>query len=104
MNAFKHVRLMVFVLVFPMVLGIAALLQAQAPSTTTTVTSPSPPAADPGVRGDPTGGGGPIAGLTAREMEFFLAGKADFEEEESVADGLGPRMNLDSCARCHAQP
>src|SRR5438876_1795666 len=104
MNAFKHVRLMVFLLVLPMVLGIAALLQAQAPSTTSTVTSPSTPAVDPGVRGGPAGGGGPIAGLTARENEFFAAGKADFEEVEGVADGLGPRMNLDSCAGCHAQP
>ncbi len=104
MNAFKHVRLMVFLLVLPMVLGIAALLQAQAPSTTSTVTSPSIPAVDPGVRGGPAGGGGPIAGLTARENEFFAAGKADFEEVEGVADGLGPRMNLDSCAGCHAQP
>jgi len=87
-----------------MVLGIAALLQAQAPSTTTTVTSPTPAAADPGVRGGPAGGGGPIAGLTARELEFFTAGKAEFEEVEGVADGLGPRMNLDGCAGCHAQP
>jgi len=104
MNAFKHIRLMVFLLVLPMVLGIAALLQAQAPSTTTTVTSPTPAAADPGVRGGLAGGGGPITGLTARELEFFTAGKADFEEVEGVADGLGPRMNLDSCAGCHAQP
>ena len=34
----------------------------------------------------------------------FFDGKADFEEVEAVADGLGPRMNLDSCAGCHAQP
>jgi CxxC motif-containing protein (DUF1111 family) len=87
-----------------MVLGIAALLQAQAPSTTTTTASPSTPALDPGVRGGLAGGGGPIVGLTSRENEFFAGGKADFEEVEGVADGLGPRMNLDSCAGCHAQP
>ncbi len=29
---------------------------------------------------------------------------ADFAEAEIVADGLGPRFNLDSCAGCHAQP
>jgi CxxC motif-containing protein (DUF1111 family) len=87
-----------------MVLGIAALLQAQAPSTTTTVTSQTSAAVDPGVRGGPAGGGGPIAGLTTRQLAFFTDGKADFEEVEGVTDGLGPRMNLDSCAGCHAQP
>lgn len=61
-------------------------------------------AQDPGVRGGPAGAGGPIAGLTARQSAFFTEGKADFEEVEVVADGLGPRMNLDSCAGCHAQP
>jgi CxxC motif-containing protein (DUF1111 family) len=61
-------------------------------------------ARDPGVRGGPAGAGGSINGLTAREFEFFTEGKADFEEEEAVADGLGPRMNLDGCGGCHAQP
>src|SRR6266487_2044962 len=103
MNAFKHIRLVVFLLVLPMVLGIAALLQAQAPSTTTTVTSPAPAAADPGVRGGPAGGGGPIAGLTARELEFFTAGKAEVEEVEGVADGLGPRGSVGGWAGCRAQ-
>jgi len=61
-------------------------------------------ARDPGVRGGAPGAGGPLAGLTARETEVFVAGQEDFEEVEGVADGLGPRMNLDSCAGCHAQP
>jgi CxxC motif-containing protein (DUF1111 family) len=87
-----------------MVLSIAALLQAQAPSTPTAVTSPPAVASDPGVRGGPAGAGGEIAGLTARQSEFFADGKADFEEVEGVGDGLGPRMNLDSCAGCHTQP
>ena len=59
MSAYKHIRLIVFLLVLPMMLGIAALLQAQVPSTTTTTSSPSTPAIDPGVRGGPAGGGGP---------------------------------------------
>src|SRR4026209_2152810 len=59
---------------------------------------------DPGVRGGAPGTGGPIAGLTARENEFFLVGQEDFEEAEEVDEGLGPRMNLDGCAGCHAQP
>ena len=62
------------------------------------------PARDPGVRGGTAGAGGPIAGLTGRQLEFFTDGKVDFEEVEVVADGIGPRMNLDSCAGCHSQP
>jgi CxxC motif-containing protein (DUF1111 family) len=61
-------------------------------------------ARDPGVRGGPPGAGGSINGLTAREFEFFTEGKANFEEVDGVTEGLGPRMNLDSCAGCHAQP
>jgi mono/diheme cytochrome c family protein len=61
-------------------------------------------ASDPGVRGGAAGAGGPITGLNARQLEFFQTGKDDFEEVEVVADGLGSRMNLDSCAGCHAQP
>src|SRR2546426_4866194 len=61
-------------------------------------------AQDPGVRGGAAGAGGPLAGLTARQFEFFADGKADFEEAETVAEGMGPRMNLDSCGGCHSQP
>jgi CxxC motif-containing protein (DUF1111 family) len=61
-------------------------------------------ARDPGPRGGAAGAGAPIAGLTRAELAFFNAGKDDFEEEEEVADGLGPTMNLGSCAGCHLQP
>src|SRR6266849_5283795 len=61
-------------------------------------------ARDPGVRGGAAGAGAPIAGLTRTELAFFNAGKDDFEEEEKIADGLGPTMNLGSCAACHLQP
>src|SRR5215510_4262081 len=61
-------------------------------------------ARDPGVRGGAAGAGGPIAGLTEKELEVFSAGKEDFEEEEDVPDGLGPTMNLGSCSGCHLQP
>jgi len=84
--------------------GLATVLHAQVFSTSSATTSSSFIAHDPGVRGGAAGGGGPIAGLTARELVFFAAGKDEFEEVEVVADGLGPRMNLDSCAGCHAQP
>src|SRR3989441_3795970 len=61
-------------------------------------------ARDPGVRGGAAGAGAPIAGLTKTELAFFNAGKDAFEEEEEVADGLGPTMNLGGCAGCHLQP
>src|SRR6266850_1573157 len=68
-------------------------------------TPPAPTAAkDPGVRGGAAGAGGAIAGLTATELAFFKAGQDDFVEVENVTDGLGPTMNLDSCAGCHMQP
>ena len=63
-----------------------------------------PLARDPGVRAGDAGAGGPLAGLSSTQTAFFQAGAADFAEEEAVADGLGPRMNLDSCGGCHIQP
>jgi CxxC motif-containing protein (DUF1111 family) len=42
--------------------------------------------------------------LTAREFAFFSAGEGEFLEAEKVPEGLGPRMNLDSCGGCHSQP
>jgi CxxC motif-containing protein (DUF1111 family) len=59
---------------------------------------------DPGVRGGAAGAGAPIAGLTGTELAFFNAGKGEFEEDEEVAEGLGPTMNLGNCAGCHLQP
>ena len=61
---------------------------------------------DPGVRIGASGAGQPFAsGLTAGELAFFNnAGKPQFTQIEAVADGLGPRFNLDSCAGCHVYP
>jgi len=59
---------------------------------------------DPGVRGGEAGAGGPIPGLSKWESAYFALGLEDFNEVENVADGLGPRMNLDGCGGCHAQP
>ncbi|MBZ5617496.1 MAG: thiol oxidoreductase [Acidobacteriia bacterium] len=70
---------------------------------------------DPGPRGGPAvaagvpiaggGAGNPIAGLTAGEKDFFKnVATPTFAEVETVAAGLGPRFNLDSCAGCHIQP
>ena len=60
-------------------------------------------AKDPGVRAG-TGAGDPLANLTPTQFEFFNIGKVSFVEAEAVADGLGPRMNLDNCGGCHSQP
>ena len=65
---------------------------------------PAGRAVDPGVReGDP-GAGGPLTGLNSYQMTYFELGLEDFTEVETVEDGLGPRMNLDSCGGCHSQP
>jgi CxxC motif-containing protein (DUF1111 family) len=66
---------------------------------------PPPPsgAHDPGVRGGAAGAGASLP-LTADQARFFDAGLDAFLEVDGVADGLGPRFNLDSCAGCHAQP
>jgi len=59
---------------------------------------------DPGPRGGAPGAGGPIAGLTTNEGNFFTDGQSRFSEVDTVASGLGPRFNLNSCAGCHAFP
>jgi CxxC motif-containing protein (DUF1111 family) len=69
----------------------------------------SPPfkATDPGVRvrlKTDTNPGNPLPGLTAAQLALFTAGQAEFVAVEGIAEGLGPRMNLDSCGGCHAQP
>src|SRR5262245_21312256 len=61
-------------------------------------------AVDPGVRPGPSGAGGPIAGLSDSEGKFFDAGLVEFAEEDGATEGLGPRMNQDSCSGCHLQP
>ena len=61
-------------------------------------------ASDPGVRAGAAGAGAQLSGLSATQAAFFTAGAADFAEVENVANGLGPRMNLDSCGGCHIQP
>jgi len=48
--------------------------------------------------------GQPLPGLTADQLARFDAGKDDFEEVETVAEGLGPVFNDVSCATCHSVP
>jgi CxxC motif-containing protein (DUF1111 family) len=60
---------------------------------------------DPGPRGGAPGAGPAIGGLTPGELDFFNNhGIPQFAQVEAVADGLGPRFNLDSCSGCHTQP
>src|SRR5215467_7829163 len=65
-------------------------------------------ASDPGVRVDPPNGprsaGGMLDGLTAGQKALFTAGLEAFTESDTIASGLGPRMNLDSCGGCHQAP
>jgi CxxC motif-containing protein (DUF1111 family) len=60
-------------------------------------------AQDPGLRKG-ADAGAPLRGLTADELEYFNASKIEFAAPEEVDEGLGPRMNLDSCGGCHIQP
>ncbi|HUL91551.1 MAG TPA: di-heme oxidoredictase family protein [Burkholderiales bacterium] len=61
-------------------------------------------ASDPGVRGGAAGAGGQIANLSQNQAAFFASGATEFAAPEEVDEGLGPRMNLDSCGGCHIQP
>src|SRR5262245_48725954 len=55
-----------------------------------------------GFAGSPGGEfGGPIAGVTADEVQRFNDGRTAFEAVEDAADGLGPVFNGTSCAGCH---
>jgi CxxC motif-containing protein (DUF1111 family) len=76
------------------------LLHVQSASSQT----PPGPAKDPGVRNGSASAGAPLPGLTPSQAAHFAEGKLDFEEVETVADGLGPTMNLDGCRGCHSQP
>ncbi len=48
--------------------------------------------------------GGPIAGLAPDELARFQAGLGDFQEIETVEDGLGPVFNEAGCVTCHNAP
>jgi hypothetical protein len=69
------------------------------------VPSQAQSARDPGPRAGSPGSGKPLDGLTGPQTNLFNAGLNEFMKRDEVkADGLGPRMNLDSCASCHAHP
>ena len=66
--------------------------------------SVDPQARDPGVRGGGAGAGDAVPGLGTTATAFFERGKEEFNAAEEADEGLGPRMNLDSCGGCHSQP
>jgi CxxC motif-containing protein (DUF1111 family) len=48
--------------------------------------------------------GGPLAGITSRDLELFRMGREDFLEVETPGEGLGPLFNGTSCGQCHNIP
>jgi CxxC motif-containing protein (DUF1111 family) len=61
-------------------------------------------AKDPGVRAGSVDSGPPLSTLTAAQLQFFQDGQTRFQQVDSVATGLGPTFNSNSCSSCHAQP
>lgn len=47
--------------------------------------------------------GGPIPGLTGRQLTRFEEGRALFNKKFTLKEGLGPLYNAVSCAECHGQ-
>src|SRR5881397_2522056 len=84
--------------------AVASLFFFQVEMVSSQVAAPTPVAQDPGVRGGVPGAGGPMAGLSGTESAFFTRSRDTFQEVDGVAQGLGPRMNLDQCSGCHLQP
>jgi CxxC motif-containing protein (DUF1111 family) len=46
----------------------------------------------------------PLPGLTAAQLVDFNDGLDEFEEVDTIEEGLGPVFNGKSCAECHAVP
>ena len=85
------------------VTGFAALLLALGGSAS------SQSAQDPGPRGGDAGAGDTYPELLKDPSnplnKLFKAGQDEFiKQDQVVDDGLGPRMNLDNCFGCHANP
>src|SRR5882762_5051061 len=63
---------------------------------------------DPGVQSGNRGTGLALPSVLTDDnpgiLAFFNDGLLRFQEVDSVANGLGPRFNSNSCSSCHAQP
>src|SRR4030095_12363688 len=46
----------------------------------------------------------PLPGLTSAQLVAFNDGLEEFEEVDTIEEGLGPLFNGKSCAECHAVP
>jgi CxxC motif-containing protein (DUF1111 family) len=75
-----------------------------APAAAVPATTAVTKARDPGPRQGTGTAGGPMPGLTVNQTKYFQAGMTEFASAETVEEGLGPTMNLDSCGGCHMQP
>jgi CxxC motif-containing protein (DUF1111 family) len=85
------------VVLFTCVLATVPLFSQQSPVSSVAVK-------DPGVRAVDVNAGTPLSTLTPAQLQFFQDGQARFQEVDSVATGLGPTFNSNSCSSCHAQP
>src|SRR5436305_11582459 len=63
-------------------------------------------ATDPGVRTGAAGAGNNIKNLTANQQNEFFVFRGIFTElnNPTVAQGLGPGFDSNSCVSCHSQP
>lgn len=48
--------------------------------------------------------GGPRTALASDETERFREGRAAFDRDRPISEGLGPKFNGDSCRACHFLP
>jgi CxxC motif-containing protein (DUF1111 family) len=48
--------------------------------------------------------GGPAFALSPVEQDLFRRGRAVFDRDHAIANGLGPNFNGDSCRACHSLP
>ena len=87
----------------PLVLATAAAASLLLRTEAALPVSPKFTATDPGPRGG-ADAGAPLPNLTPGQLALFNAGKDEFTTVQAIPDGLGPRMNLNSCSGCHTQP
>ena len=43
----------------------------------------------------------PLPGLTDFEMQFFEAGREQWDRSRTLGEGLGPHFNARACGKCH---
>ncbi|MFZ5441685.1 MAG: di-heme oxidoredictase family protein [Myxococcota bacterium] len=58
----------------------------------------------PGNNGQAANIGDAVPGLTPQQQALFTTGKAEYQRDFTVADGLGPLFRASSCVACHGGP